>query len=134
MTFTEVEISDLEKIGSKHPIVKQLFDDWKIINESPYLEGYLTIYRQITSWNNEIETKSKQINLVQVNVKDEEGNIVGTVDKTFENTLKYLTALPQLYEKLEYFRAKLTPLELSNLKQYTSAIDKAREAITSDDI
>ena len=135
MNLAPEEIIQLELLSKKNPVCGKVLEEYFKLIESPYLDAYLTIYRQIAAWNKEIETKSSQINIVQVVVTDDEGNIVGTIDKTFDNTLKYLTALPQLYDKLEYFRGKLTPKEIADLKQYTSAIDKARQEIkTENDI
>lgn len=132
MNLTPDDIAELQTLATKHPVVEKVLSEYKKLSDSPFLEGYLTIYRQIASWNKEIKEKSNKINLVQVQKIDEEGNLIGTLDKTFDNTLKYLNALPALYEKLEFFRSKLLPQELSDLKQHTSLIDKARNEIKNE--
>src|ERR1017187_2040289 len=129
MQLNDDDIKQLEKLAPLNPVISKILDGYKKLVESPFLEGYLTYYRQINNWNKEIETESNKINLVQVMLTDEDGKMVGTIDKTFENTLKYLTAMPSLYEKMEVMRSKLSPQELSELKQHTSDIDKARNEI-----
>jgi hypothetical protein len=135
MQLSPDDIQQLEKLSAKNPVIQKVLDEYKKLTESPYLDGYLTLYRQLSSWNKEVETKSGQINIVQVQMTDDEGNIIGTVDKTFDNALKLLKESPGLYDKLDWFRTKLLPQEASDLKQYTSTIDKARQEIkTENDI
>ena len=132
MNLTPEEIIQLESLSKKNPVCGKVLEEYFKLIQSPYLDGYLTLYRQLTSWNKEVETKSGQINIVQVQMTDDEGNVIGTVDKTFDNALKLLKESPGLYDKLDWFRAKLLPQEIADLKQYTSAIDKARVEINKE--
>ena len=128
MQLSPEDIIELELLSKKNPLIASLFDDWKKLTQSDYLDGFLTVDHQINTFNKEIR-ESKEIKIVQVQVVNEEGKLVGTMDKTFDNTHKYVSSIDVYYEKREWLRGKLSPQELEQIQDKNTAKKKGTQII-----
>lgn len=126
MNLTDEELSECNKKVVKDPLFAKLVEFYKTVNESPFLEGYLTVYRQIHTWNEEIKNSSGKIKIVQDIGSDKDGRPVVTLDKSFDNAHKYLKEITILYEKLEWFRTHLTEKELALAEKEIAKMDKKK--------
>ncbi len=119
MSLTPEDIAVLEVLAATNPVCAKVLEEYNKLIKSPFLEGYLTVYRQITEWNKEIEDDSKSIKIVQMEYQNATGQWVKSSDKSFDNAHKYLKEIQLLYDKLEWFRGKLTEEEIRIVDKLT---------------
>ena len=78
---------------------KALKEKLKIYEESPFSEGYLGVLKQI-------ETCNADLIQYPAGLRDEEDA------KSFDRYDKYIKAIGDYYDKLEYLRGKMSPEEV----------------------
>lgn len=85
--------------------IKELEAKLAIYENSPLKEGYLGVLKQI-------ETCNKDLTETPAGLRDEED------EKAFDRYNKYILAIDEYYEKLEYLRAKMNPKEQAELDEH----------------
>lgn len=76
--------------------IKELKERLAYYENSPYLEGYKGILKQI-------ETCNRDLIDTPAGLRDEDD------EKAFERYNKYILSIDNYYEKLEYLRSKMSP-------------------------
>jgi hypothetical protein len=72
-----------------------------IYEESPLVEGYLAILKQINTWNKDLKNEPTSLKYNPDN---------GDADmKAFDKAHKFISSIDTLYDKLEYIRGKMNP-------------------------
>jgi len=105
------ETRDLEKEN------EQLKEELKLYKESPYIEGYLSILKQINVWNNDLKNEPTSLKYDPDN---------GDADqKAFDKAHKFITSVDTLYDKLEYLRGKMNPEQQQKVDTATKRQDKS---------
>lgn len=91
--------------------IQLLIDFYNKITSSPYYQGYISLSSTIEKWN--LELQSENI------------SILGE-DKAFANAHKYLSDINIYYDKLQYFREKLNPVQI---EQSTTEVKNLLEKV-----
>lgn len=78
--------------------IKELEEKLEVYEKSPYSEAYLGILNQINTCN-------KDLNEKPAGLRDEEDA------KSYDRFEKYILKVDEYYEKLAYFREKMSPTE-----------------------
>ena len=99
----------------KIEILQQELEKYK---KSPYHSAYLALYMTIERWNKDL--------------KENHFSILATDDsdiKAFDKAHKASLSMKDLYEQLDFFRTKITPIELEEVqKTATSLLEKALQS------
>jgi hypothetical protein len=91
------EVDEILALSKQHPVVKRLYDAFRMYDESPYVDVYTTCYSMISSWQNELDE-----NKGEFRIKD-------TEDKKFDRAFNVVKGMGDLIEKLDGIRQKMTP-------------------------
>lgn len=119
--MTDELLAALKKLASRHECAAHAYAFIAAAKESPYYEGYITLKSTIDSWNDELQYKRIRL----TSDKD---------DKGFDRTHKYLTEINVYYDKLDYFRSKLTPGQIEKANAEVKDIfEKAKQEMDLED-
>ena len=86
--------------------------------ESPFVNGYLAQLKQLNSWNKDLKEKPTSLTY------NEDSGDADT--KAFEKALKFMLESDKLYDKLDYFRGKMTPEQQESVKQDNKKSEKSQ--------
>ncbi len=111
-SFSEERLKKLESLDDD--VAKDAAEFIRSILNSPFYDGYLAVKNTIDNLNNELQDGASKI----VSDSDEKN------DKQFERCHKYITEMKPYYEQLEYFRSKLSPQEVEDLRNKTIVTHK----------
>jgi hypothetical protein len=84
--------------------IKELEAKLAIYESSPYKEGYLGVLKQIETCNQDLMDNP-------AGLRDEEDA------KAFDRYDKYIQAIDEYYDKLEYLRSKMNPIEQAEVDE-----------------
>lgn len=102
--ISDKDRKEIEMVADTIPVVKLIFDEWKTFTDSPYADMYLSVLKQVTSWNQQI--------------KDNEIDLYGSKDlKEFDRVTKYFAGIKDYSDTLDYLRSKMKPEEVKKVDQ-----------------
>lgn len=90
--------------------IKELEEKLAVFEKSPYKNGYLSSYTQISTWDKKMI--ESPISLEAVGEDDL---------KAFDKAIKYLERKKALFEDLDYFRSKMTAEEKKDVDKLETA-------------
>jgi len=119
--MTDEQLIALKKLASRHECAGYAYAFITSVKESPYYEGYITLKSTIDKWNQELQDSRIRL----TSDKD---------DKAFDRTHKYFNEINVFYDKLEYFRSKLTPDQIDKANAVVRDIfERALQEADSED-
>lgn len=100
-------ISELEKLAKKNEAVALLLEEWKSLNESPYIESYVSIKLLLNEWIKQINNGRQDIDIFSEQS-----------DKSFDRAIKLATeGIDSILTSLDSIRSKMTPKEQEDLQK-----------------
>ena len=98
--------------------IKELEEELEKFKSSPYVDAYLGLYLTIKRWSGDLKDKHFSIS------SSEEDDM-----KAFEKAHKASLSMKDLFEQLDYLKAKITPIQEENArKEATSIFEKALQS------
>jgi hypothetical protein len=98
--------------------IKELEEELEKFKSSPYVDAYLGLYLTIKRWSGDLKGKHFSISA------SEEDDM-----KAFEKAHKASLSMKDLFEQLDYLKAKITPIQEENArKEATSIFEKALQS------
>lgn len=89
--------------------VKELEEELRMYKESPYVAGYLSILKQINTWNKDLSDEPTSLKFDPAN---------GDADqKAFEKAHKFILTVDTMYEQLDKLRSKMNPKQAKELEE-----------------
>ena len=136
--FTPDEIKVIEKLAEKNEVVKKLYEQWSEFYLSPYFKTYITLYRQIEDWNDQLTIKKgTEVERIYNEGKESERretHIHGKIDlfgskddKEFERAFKYFSDVITILNTLDNIREKISPEEAEKLDAGMSYLDRTAD-------
>lgn len=105
--ITPEQIKEIEKLSAKHESVGLIYEEWKNLNESPYIESYVSIKLLLNEWIRQIDEGRSKIDIFSE-----------SSDKTFDRAIKLATeGVSDILTSLDTIRQKMTPEEQKDLQK-----------------
>lgn len=105
--ITEEHLQELEKLAKKNDAVESLLREWKELNESPYIESYISIKLLLNEWIGQINSGRKEIDIFSEQS-----------DKSFDRAIKLATeGINDILTSLDSIRGKMSPKEQEDLQK-----------------
>jgi hypothetical protein len=100
--------------------LERLRAELKLLKESPYYVTYVSIYKQLDRWAQEL--KERPVAITSSNEDDD--------TRAFDKVDKYMKSLNLYFDQLELLRQKMQPIDVANaVKEATSEVDEVRSMI-----
>jgi hypothetical protein len=118
--ITDTELQSLEEIASKEPLVGKLLDAYKEFANSPYYDTYITLFAQISDWNDQLKIAEhpETVSVTENGITVEKSVLKGKIDlfadkdsKEFDRAFKYFAEVVLLLDAMDKIRDRLNPKE-----------------------
>lgn len=98
--------------------IDQLKEKLKVYEESPLVEGYHAILKQINTWNKDLMDEPTSLKY--------DPDTGDSDQKAFDKAHKFILSTKELYDQLEYLRLKMSP-EMAELVKKTEKNEKLKD-------